>query len=223
MASLFLNCSVWRQYAKNVAESLQRGMRVIVQGRLKQRSYETKGDGVPSSRSRLKVGPRAARHRKVTKTQRQGGGYGGGYGGPPSGGGYGGQGAVQRQPGCRPVLSGRPVGRNGGGSGGSGGFSDERVQKHSCQRPSRTSGALDQSTTMAKPPVHKPKRFACSQEKMTYVDYKDTTLLRKFISDRGKIRARRVTGNCTQHQRDVAKAVKNAREMALLPYTSSAR
>ena len=45
-------------------------------------------------------------------------------------------------------------------------------------------------------------------------------MLRKFISDRGKIRARRVTGNCTQHQRDVATAVKNSREMALLPYTS---
>lgn len=78
---------------------------------------------------------------------------------------------------------------------------------------------------MAKPPVRKPKKKVCvfCQEKMTYVDYKDTTLLRKFISDRGKIRARRVTGNCTQHQRDVAKAVKNAREMALLPYASSAR
>ena len=78
---------------------------------------------------------------------------------------------------------------------------------------------------MAKPPVRKPKKKVCvfCQEKMTYVDYKDTTLLRKFISDRGKIRARRVTGNCVQHQRDVAKAVKNAREMALLPYTSSAR
>ena len=47
--------------------------------------------------------------------------------------------------------------------------------------------------------------------------------LRKFISDRGKIRARRVSGNCTQHQRDVATAIKNAREMALLPYTSTAR
>lgn len=58
---------------------------------------------------------------------------------------------------------------------------------------------------------------------ITYVDYKDTELLRKFISDRGKIRARRVTGNCSQHQRDVATAVKNAREMALLPYTSTAR
>lgn len=55
------------------------------------------------------------------------------------------------------------------------------------------------------------------------IDYKDVNLLRKFISDRGKIRARRVTGNCTQHQRDVAMAVKNAREIALLPYTSTAR
>ena len=55
------------------------------------------------------------------------------------------------------------------------------------------------------------------------IDYKDTGLLRKFISDRGKIRARRVSGNCRQHQRDVAVAVKNSREVALLPYTSTAR
>ena len=48
-------------------------------------------------------------------------------------------------------------------------------------------------------------------------------LLRKFISDRGKIRARRVTGVSVQQQREIAKAVKNAREMALLPYTSTAR
>ena len=52
------------------------------------------------------------------------------------------------------------------------------------------------------------------------VDYKDVVVLRKFVSERGKIRARRVTGNCVQHQRDVASAVKNAREMALLPYSS---
>ncbi len=55
---------------------------------------------------------------------------------------------------------------------------------------------------------------------MTHVDYKDTGTLRRFISDRGKLRARRVTGTCSQHQRDVAAAVKNAREMALLPYSS---
>jgi small subunit ribosomal protein S18 len=58
------------------------------------------------------------------------------------------------------------------------------------------------------------------RDKADYVDYKDVTLLRKFVSDRGKIRARRVTGNCAQHQRDVATAVKNAREMALLQYTA---
>lgn len=78
---------------------------------------------------------------------------------------------------------------------------------------------------MAKPPIRKPKKKVCGfcKEGVSGVDYKDTSLLRKFISDRGKIRARRVTGNCTQHQREVAKAVKNAREMALLPYTSTAR
>ena len=59
------------------------------------------------------------------------------------------------------------------------------------------------------------------RDHVAMVDYKDVALLRRFVSDRGKIRARRVTGTCTQHQRDVAAAVKNAREMALLPYASS--
>ncbi len=78
---------------------------------------------------------------------------------------------------------------------------------------------------MAKPPVRKPKKKICvfCKDKDAVIDYKDTGLLRKYISDRGKIRARRVTGNCSQHQRDVAIAVKNAREVALLPYTSTAR
>lgn len=55
------------------------------------------------------------------------------------------------------------------------------------------------------------------------IDYKDTATLRKFISDRGKIRARRVTGVNVQEQRKIARAVKNAREMALLPYSGSGR
>ena len=78
---------------------------------------------------------------------------------------------------------------------------------------------------MAKPVLRKIKKKPCNfcKEKATSVDYKDTALLRKFISDRGKIRARRVTGCCTRHQRDIAMAVKNAREVALLPYTSTAR
>jgi ribosomal protein S18 len=66
------------------------------------------------------------------------------------------------------------------------------------------------------------KRKVClfCEGRIAHVDWKDTTLLRKFVSERGKIRARRVTGNCVQHQRDVASAVKNAREMALLPFSS---
>jgi small subunit ribosomal protein S18 len=78
---------------------------------------------------------------------------------------------------------------------------------------------------MAKAIIRKPKKKVCifCKEKVSYIDYKDTALLRKYISDRGKIRARRVSGNCTQHQRDVAIAIKNSREMALLPYTSTAR
>jgi small subunit ribosomal protein S18 len=68
----------------------------------------------------------------------------------------------------------------------------------------------------------KQKKKFCifCKDKVDYVDYKDVTMLRKFVSDRGKIRARRVSGNCAQHQRDVATAVKNAREMALLPYST---
>jgi small subunit ribosomal protein S18 len=68
----------------------------------------------------------------------------------------------------------------------------------------------------------KQKQKVCifCKDNIAYVDYKDVSLLRKFVSERGKIRARRVTGNCTQHQRDVSTAVKNAREMALLQYTA---
>ena len=74
---------------------------------------------------------------------------------------------------------------------------------------------------LRKPGKKKPCVFC--KEDATPVDYKDAASLRKYISDRGKIRARRVTGACVRHQRDIAIAVKNSREMALLPYTSSAR
>jgi small subunit ribosomal protein S18 len=65
------------------------------------------------------------------------------------------------------------------------------------------------------------KRKVCvfCKEHSDRVDYKDVNLLRRFMSERGKIRSRRVTGNCTQHQRDVQVAIKTARELALLPYT----
>ena len=90
--SLFLTCSVWRQAAENAAESLQRGMRVIVYGRLKQRSYETK-EGEKRTVYEVdvdEVGPSLRNaSAKVTRSQRSSGGYGGGGG---QGGGYSGGG-----------------------------------------------------------------------------------------------------------------------------------
>jgi small subunit ribosomal protein S18 len=80
-----------------------------------------------------------------------------------------------------------------------------------------------------KPPKRAPKidirrgakKKPCSfcQHGVDHVDYKDLAQLRKYISDRGKIRGRKVSGNCQQHQRDVSDAIKTARELALLPYT----
>ena len=57
------------------------------------------------------------------------------------------------------------------------------------------------------------------KEGTDFIDYKDVQLLRKYMTDRGKIKPRRVTGACTQHQHDIAVAIKRAREMALVPYT----
>jgi single-strand DNA-binding protein len=108
--SLFLTCNVWRQAAENCAESLQRGMRVIVQGRLKQRSYETR-EGEKRTVYEIEadeVGPSLKNATaKVNKTQRQAGGYGGGPGGPGGGGGGG--------------YGGGPGGGGGGYGGGQGG------------------------------------------------------------------------------------------------------
>ncbi|MEU3184919.1 single-stranded DNA-binding protein [Streptomyces sp. NPDC006923] len=144
--SLFLTCSVWRQAAENVAESLQRGMRVVVQGRLKQRSYEDR-EGVKRTVYELdveEVGPSLKNATaKVTKTTgRSGGqgGYGGGqqgggsWGGGPGGGGQqGGGGAPTDDPWATSAPAGggqqqpQSGGGNGGGWGGSsgGGYSDE--------------------------------------------------------------------------------------------------
>lgn len=76
---------------------------------------------------------------------------------------------------------------------------------------------------MAQDFQRQPRRKYCQfcKEDVDYIDYKDVQLLRKYTTDRGKIKPRRVTGACTQHQRDLAVAIKRAREMALLPYTVS--
>ncbi|MEU1345706.1 single-stranded DNA-binding protein [Streptomyces sp. NPDC005775] len=151
---LFLTCSVWRQAAENVAESLTRGMRVVVQGRLKQRSYEDR-EGVKRTVYELdveEVGPSLkSATAKVTKTTGRGGqggggqgGYGGGQqgggnwgGGPGAGGQQGGGGAPADDPWATSAPAGGQQGGgqqsggggwggSSGGSGGSGGgYSDE--------------------------------------------------------------------------------------------------
>lgn len=78
-----------------------------------------------------------------------------------------------------------------------------------------------QNTKRAPKDAGRRSRKVCQfcKDKTEWIDYKDVNLLRKFVSDRGKIRARRVTGNCAQHQRDIAVAVKTTRELGLLPYS----
>ena len=66
----------------------------------------------------------------------------------------------------------------------------------------------------------KKKISILNSENVEYVDWKDVNLLRRFVSDRAKVRARRVTGNDVQQQREIARAIKNAREMALIPYAN---
>jgi small subunit ribosomal protein S18 len=70
----------------------------------------------------------------------------------------------------------------------------------------------------ANPKKFKKKTSALVTDKVEYVDYKDVNLLNRFLSDRSKIRNRRVAGNTVQQQRDIAQAIKIAREMALIPY-----
>jgi len=85
--------------------------------------------------------------------------------------------------------------------------------------PSRRRPPTKAADQRARQSRGKPKVCVFCADHSAWVDYKDTNLLRRFISDRGKIRSRGNTGTCAQHQREVAVAVKTARELALLPYT----
>ncbi len=112
--ALFMRCSVWRQAAESVAESLQRGMRVVAQGRLRQRSFETR-EGEKRTVVEMEVDEVGPSLRfataKVTKMQRSGGGGGGGFGGgSPSGAPAGGQ--AGNDPWATPAPGGAPQGGN---------------------------------------------------------------------------------------------------------------
>jgi ribosomal protein S18 len=82
-------------------------------------------------------------------------------------------------------------------------------KQRSRPRPTDTKGRIRRG---------RPKVCMLCKDRVTHVDYKDSSLLRRFMSERGKIKSRSSTGTCTQHQAAVAVAIKNAREMALLPY-----
>ncbi|WP_046507335.1 30S ribosomal protein S18 [Streptomyces odonnellii] len=79
---------------------------------------------------------------------------------------------------------------------------------------------MSSRTNPKRKPVKRSRANPLDAASITYVDYKNTDLLRKFISDRGKIRSRRVTHVTSRQQRQIARAIKNAREMALIPYSS---
>jgi small subunit ribosomal protein S18 len=70
--------------------------------------------------------------------------------------------------------------------------------------------------------VRKPRKKVCNfcSEKVDHIDYKEVAKLRKYVSERGKILPRRISGNCAKHQRQLTVAIKRARHIALLPYTS---
>ena len=85
------------------------------------------------------------------------------------------------------------------------------MARHTDRRTRRTASASSRRSTQ--------KPCALCRDKVEWVDYKDVNLLRRHLSDRGKIRARRVTGNCAWHQGEIAVAIKTARELVLLPYS----
>ena len=128
--AMFINCAVWRQYAENVAESLQKGMRVVVQGRLKSRSYETR-EGERRTVFEIdvdEIGP-SLRYATAKVTRTSGGGQrggGGGYGSNPaqSGGGNQGQpsggGSYGGGNNADPWATNNGGGNNGGGNAGGG-------------------------------------------------------------------------------------------------------
>ena len=188
----FFDVICWRAAGRERGESLTKGTRVIVTGRLEQRSWETQ-DGEKRSKVEIvadEIGPSLRwATAQVTKNERRDG-----------------------RTAAAPVAVAAAAARAAP-------YRRTRVLR-------RRRGAV----LMAKQPQRgknkdnarraKKKISILTQEQVDYVDYKDVNLLRRFMSDRAKIRARRVTGNDSQQQREIAAAIKNAREMALLPYTS---
>ena len=83
---------------------------------------------------------------------------------------------------------------------------------------------MDRTENVARParPMNRKRKKVCifCADKVEFIDYKDTAKLRKFISERGKILPRRISGTCAKHQRELNTAIKRARQVALLPYVT---
>ncbi len=91
------------------------------------------------------------------------------------------------------------------------------------ERPARPAGDRPERTDRPQRGGMRPRRKKVCQfcvDRLSEIDYKDTNRLRKFMSERGKIIPRRVTGTCARHQRELTTAIKRARQVALLPYTN---
>jgi small subunit ribosomal protein S18 len=109
-------------------------------------------------------------------------------------------------------------------------MSEERTTSSQAQSPGRPDRGPSRPEGGSRPPRrrrqtrrrYRPRRKVCAfcLEKTKTIDYKDIATLRRFITDRGKIRSRRKTGTCARHQRRLAVAVKRARHLALLPFTA---
>ena len=174
---------------------------MIVTGRLEQRSWETP-DGDKRSKVEVvadEIGPSIRwATAQVTKNERRGPGEGGS--------------GRRRRPAAAAAAGRRPAAAPS---------PRVRIQRGALLVMARNN---DRGGTTRRAPKDtgrriKKKPCALCKDRVEWVDYKDVGMLRKYMSDRGKIRARRVSGNCTQHQRDVAIAIKTARELVLLPYT----
>jgi len=93
-----------------------------------------------------------------------------------------------------------------------------KTEQHTEPRPERT----ERPERPERPRGERRRRKVCQfcVDKVSAIDYKDTAKLRKYVSDRGKILPRRMTGTCAMHQRQLTEAIKRARHVALLPYTA---
>ena len=183
-ATSFFDVVCWREMAENVSESLTRGARVVVAGRLEQRSWETPdGDAARRSRSSPTRSDRrcAGRRRRSRRT---------------SAGARRWWRPRRRWRRRRQPAPAQPSRADAGG---------RRVQRGAFLM-ARSNYAAGRARRAPKDLNRRVKKKPCAlcRDHIEWVDYKDVPLLRKYMSDRGKIRSRRVTGNCAQHQRDIA-------------------